>query len=34
VRRGYTQAQIAQLWGGNWLRVWRAAEQVAGQRRD
>lgn len=34
VRRGYTKGEIAQLWSGNWLRVWRAAEQAAGQRRD
>jgi len=29
VRRGYTQDEIAQLWGGNLLRVWRAVEGVA-----
>ena len=29
VRRGYSEADIAKLWGGNLLRVWRAAEQVA-----
>jgi membrane dipeptidase len=29
VRRGYTEAQIAQLWGGNLLRVMEQAEQVA-----
>ncbi|QXD16361.1 dipeptidase [Rhodocaloribacter litoris] len=29
VRRGYTEAQIAQLWGGNLLRVWREVERVA-----
>ena len=29
VRRGYTQAQIAQLWGGNLLRVLREVERVA-----
>jgi membrane dipeptidase len=27
VRRGYTEAQIAKLWGGNLLRVWRAVEK-------
>ena len=26
LRRGYTEAQIAQIWGGNFLRVMRAAE--------
>lgn len=29
VRRGYSEADIAKLWGGNLLRVWRAAEAVA-----
>ena len=29
VRRGYTEAEIGQLWGGNLLRVWREAERVA-----
>jgi membrane dipeptidase len=29
VRRGYTEAQIGQLWSGNLLRVWRQVEQVA-----
>ena len=29
LRRGYTEAEIAQLWGGNLLRVWREAERVA-----
>ena len=29
VRRGYSEADIAKLWGGNLLRVWRAVEQVA-----
>jgi membrane dipeptidase len=31
VRRGYTEAQIAQLWGGNLLRVMEQAERVATQ---
>lgn len=26
VKRGYTQEQIAAIWGGNFLRVWKAAE--------
>ncbi len=26
VRRGYTEEQIAKLWGGNLLRVWREVE--------
>jgi membrane dipeptidase len=29
VRRGYTEAEIAKLWGGNLLRVWREVEAVA-----
>ena len=29
VRRGYSEAQIAQLWGGNLLRVLREVERVA-----
>lgn len=29
VRRGYTEEEIAKLWGGNLLRVWREAERVA-----
>jgi membrane dipeptidase len=29
VRRGYTEAQIDKLWGGNWLRVFRQVETVA-----
>ncbi len=29
VRRGYTEEQIAKLWGGNLLRAWREAEHVA-----
>jgi membrane dipeptidase len=29
VRRGYGQAEIAALWGGNFLRVMRSAERVA-----
>ena len=28
VKRGYTEAQIAKLWGGNVLRVWRAVEKA------
>jgi membrane dipeptidase len=31
VRRGYTEAQISKLWGGNLLRVWREVEKVARQ---
>ena len=31
VRRGYTEEQIAKLWGGNLLRVWREVERVAGR---
>jgi membrane dipeptidase len=29
VRRGYSEEDIAKLWGGNLLRVWREVEQVA-----
>lgn len=34
VRRGYTEEQVAQLWGGNLLRVWREVERVAGELRE
>jgi len=29
VRRGYTEEQIARIWSGNLLRVWREVEKVA-----
>ena len=29
VRRGYAEEEIAKLWGGNLLRVWRSVESVA-----
>jgi membrane dipeptidase len=29
VRRGYTEEQIAKIWSGNTLRVWRAVENAA-----
>ena len=29
VRRGYSEDDIAKLWGGNLLRVWRENERVA-----
>ena len=29
VRRGYTEAQIAKLWSGNVLRVWRENQKRA-----
>lgn len=29
VRRGYSEAQIAKIWSGNLLRVWRDVEKVA-----
>ena len=29
VRRGYSEDEIAQLWGGNLLRVWREVERIA-----
>ncbi len=28
LERGYTEEDIAKIWGGNFLRVWRAAEQL------
>jgi membrane dipeptidase len=31
VRRGYTEAEIAKLWSGNLLRVWRAVNTAAGR---
>jgi membrane dipeptidase len=31
VRRGYSEAEIEQLWGGNLLRVWREADRVAAE---
>jgi membrane dipeptidase len=31
VRRGYTEEEIAKLWGGNLLRVWRDNERVAAE---
>lgn len=31
VRRGYSEADIAKLWGGNLLRVWREVERVAAE---
>ena len=34
VRRGYTEAQIARLWGGNLLRVLREVERVAAESRE
>jgi len=30
-RRGYSEDQIAKIWGGNLLRVWRAVERVAAE---
>lgn len=31
VRRGYSDEEIAKLWGGNLLRVWREVERVAAE---
>ena len=31
VRRGYTEEEIAKIWGGNLLRVWREVERVASE---
>jgi len=33
VRRGYTEAQIKKIWGGNLLRVWRDVEKAAARLR-
>jgi len=32
VRRGYSEEEVAKLWGGNLLRVWREVERVATER--
>ncbi len=34
LRRGYTEEEIAKLWSGNTLRVWRAVEAIAEQSRS
>ncbi|MCG6957075.1 MAG: dipeptidase, partial [Gemmatimonadetes bacterium] len=31
VRRGYSEEDIAKIWGGNLLRVWREVDQTAQQ---
>jgi membrane dipeptidase len=31
VRRGYTEAEIAKMWSGNLIRVWREVERVAAE---
>lgn len=31
VRRGYSEEDIAKIWGGNTLRIWRDAERVAAE---
>jgi membrane dipeptidase len=31
VRRGYSEEEIAKLWGGNLLRVWREVERIAAE---
>ena len=31
VRRGYSEEDIAKIWGGNLLRVWRETERVAAE---
>jgi membrane dipeptidase len=33
LRRGYHEDEIAKLWGGNFLRVFRQVEAVSGQLR-
>ena len=32
LKRGYSEADIAKLWGGNFLRVFKQVEAVAGRR--
>jgi membrane dipeptidase len=32
VRRGYTEEEVRQLWGGNTLRVWREVERIAAEK--
>ena len=34
VRRGYTEDEIAKIWGGNFMRVWRRVQQVAEELRS
>lgn len=29
VKRGYTEEQIDKIWGGNFMRVFRAVEKIA-----
>lgn len=29
LRRGYSEKQIAKIWGGNFLRVFRAVEEIS-----
>ena len=29
LKRGYSDDDITKIWGGNFIRVWRAAEQAA-----
>ena len=31
VRRGYSEEEVRKLWGGNTLRIWRAAKDVAAE---
>lgn len=31
VKRGYSEEEIAKIWGGNLLRVWREVERIAGK---
>jgi membrane dipeptidase len=31
VRRGYSEQDVAKIWGGNFLRVWREVERVAAE---
>lgn len=31
VKRGYTEEEIDKIWGGNFLRVWKEVERVAGE---
>jgi membrane dipeptidase len=31
LKRGYSEEDIVKIWGGNFMRVWRAAEKAADQ---
>jgi len=31
LKRGYSEEDIIKIWGGNFMRVWRAAEKATDQ---